>query len=116
MRSKSMSETSESAFSPPVETPAVSLQADEKTGTPRPRLRTVMALPLVIIIAFAIHYLVSKKEPAPQMHVFSVFLAIVFVLASLFGCLQLWLTPLRRWVGHMFPIIAAAMLSLSLWE
>ena len=107
---------SESVFSPGMDTPEVSLEPGEKAAAPRTRLGAVLALPLAVIVAFAVHFIVSQKEPVRQTHTFSVLLEVVFVLSSLCACLQFWFIALRRWASHLFPIIAAAVLLLSLWE
>jgi len=87
-----------------------------KGAAPKVRWRTAMALPLAIAITFAVHNLIAKDQPGAETRAFSSFLEIVFVLAVGAAVLQLLLPYIKRWVGHMFPILAAAMLLLSLWE
>src|SRR3989442_442833 len=111
-----MPEATEASLSAVVEAPPAHALPDHNATTSRVRLRSVLVLPVAVIVVFGIHYVVSKKEPAQQTHTYSVFLGLVFVLASLCGCLQRSSIHLRRWVGHMFPILAAAVLALSLWE
>jgi NitT/TauT family transport system permease protein len=76
----------------------------------------LLALPLAIVAAFAVHYLVSRTEAPAETWSYFVLLAMAFVLALLALILQSFIWPSRRWIGHMFPILAAAVLSLSVWE
>jgi NitT/TauT family transport system permease protein len=86
------------------------------SAPPKMRLRTILAIPLATLIAFGIHFVVSKNQPAAQTRMYSIFLAGVFVAALLAGGLQLvWPLP-RKWLSHVSPIFAAAILTLGVWE
>src|SRR5260370_39580564 len=101
MRTKHMPEVSESASSTVAEDDHSPARSQAKTPALALRARTLLALPAAIALGFAIHYLVSTREPAPQTHAFSFFLGLVFLVTILCGALQRWSIHLRRWVGHM---------------
>jgi NitT/TauT family transport system permease protein len=82
----------------------------------RLRLRTLIALPLAVGVSFGVHLIAARKEPAVETLSFSFFLGFVFGLSLLATWLQLIFWRLRKWVGHFFPILSAAALSLSCWE
>ncbi|MDB6123722.1 MAG: cmpB [Pedosphaera sp.] len=75
-----------------------------------------LAVPLVTAIAFVIHLWAAKNQPAVETNSYSVFLEIVFGISLLIAGVQLFCPPVRRWMQHMCPIMAAAILLLSLWE
>ena len=83
---------------------------------PRLRVRTLAAIPASVGVAFGVHSFVSKREPAAETHSFSLFLALIFGLAIMASVLQSFSRPVRRWMAHMSPIIAVAVLSLCPWE
>ncbi len=82
----------------------------------RLRVRTLLALPVATLIAQVVHWLVSKNEPAPDTHSYSVFLGIVLGASVVAAVMQPFWPGLRRWMAHMCPIIAAAVWLLCLWE
>jgi len=104
----------------PVQSPAPDVLARPVSRTNaiavKPRVRTLLAVPIATLIALAVHYYVSKKELAPETHLYFLFLYGVLGLSLLAGVMQLFSAHLRRWMMHMCPIIAAAILSLCLWE
>ncbi len=88
----------------------------KEAGPSKMRLRTILAIPLATLTAFAIHYLISKNQPAAETKLYSLFLATAFLSALLANGLQwLWALP-RRWLTHISPIIAATILLLALWD
>jgi len=94
-----------------VRAPAVALRAN----SPAP-IRTLLAVPLAVAVTAAVHLGVSKNEPAPETHSYSLFLGLVFLAAAVGAGLQPFWPPLRRWMRHICPIIAAAFLLLCGWE
>ena len=80
------------------------------------RLRTLIILPLAVGISFVAHLITARKEPASQTLSFSVLLGLVFGLSVLAAGLQLISWRLRKWVGHFFPILSAAVLLVACWE
>jgi NitT/TauT family transport system permease protein len=89
---------------------------DSAPPAPKARLLTLLAIPLAAAIAFAIHIWAAPNQPAVETRSYSTFLGIIFGCAITGAALQVWLLPLRRWMQHMCPIIAAAILLLSVWE
>ena len=85
-------------------------------AAPRARVRTLLAIPMAASVALAVHLGVSKSRPLPETHSYSVFLCIVLGSAILAAAVQTFGSHLRRWMGHMCPIIAAAVWLLCFWE
>lgn len=80
------------------------------------RFRILFALPVSIVVAFAIHWTISRKEPVAETFGYSLFLGLVF-LATLLGFAGQFFWPrVRQWFGNLSPLFAAAILSLCLWE
>ncbi|MFL5048454.1 MAG: ABC transporter permease, partial [Xanthobacteraceae bacterium] len=90
--------------------------SEVERGVPTAPLRTLLAIPIATLIAFAIHLWASKNQPASETRAWSELLAILFGAALLAAILQRFWPGLRRWMDHMCPIIAAAILLLTLWE
>ena len=90
-------------------------QAESSTA-PVPGLpaRTLLAVPVAVMAAMAVHAAVSRHEPAAPTHSYWILLGAVLVVSLALLLLQRWSTGLRRWIGHMFPIIAAAVVLLTL--
>src|SRR5882762_9622608 len=82
----------------------------------RPRGRILFAVPAASLIALAVHLFVSHNEPAPDTRSYSVFLGIMLGASLVAASVQLFWSSLRRWMAHMCPIIAAAVLGLCAWE
>jgi NitT/TauT family transport system permease protein len=59
---------------------------------------------------------VRKNDPEPDTTSYVIFLGCLIGLAVLLGGVQfVWSAP-RRWMGHMFPILAGGLGLLCLWE
>jgi NitT/TauT family transport system permease protein len=80
------------------------------------RLRTLLAVPIATSIALVVHALVSQKESPVETRSYFVFLGMVLSLSLLTGAVQPFWAGLRRWMTHMCPIIAAAVVMLTGWE
>jgi NitT/TauT family transport system permease protein len=94
--------------------PSETLLANE--APPTLHLRTVFAIPLATLIAFAIHFFVSRNRPASETKLYWFFLCVVFLAALLATALQFaWRLP-RKWLAHISPIIAGTILLVALWD
>jgi NitT/TauT family transport system permease protein len=80
------------------------------------RLSTIVAIPVATLIALAIHRLVARNQPAGENSLYSYCLCAAF-LAGIFatGLQFAWYFP-RRWLAHICPIFAAAILTLGVWQ
>jgi NitT/TauT family transport system permease protein len=88
----------------------------ESSSPPVPGLpaRTLLAVPAAVMGAMAVHAVVSRSEPAPQTHSYWILLGTALAVSVVLVLLQRWSKGLRRWMGHMFPVIAAAVVLLTL--
>jgi NitT/TauT family transport system permease protein len=80
------------------------------------RVRTLLAVPVATLVAFAIHFWAAKNQPSFETRHYSLFLSIVLSTAFAVAALQPFWSALRRWMAHMCPIIAAAIVTLCGWE
>ena len=79
-------------------------------------LRTLLAIPVASLVGIGVHFAVLKNDPEPDTSSYTVFLGIMLGLSLLMAGAQLGWPPLRRWMAHMCPIIAAGLGLLCLWE
>ena len=77
--------------------------------------RILLAVPAAVIGAMAVHEVVSRQEPATQTHSYWIFLRTALAVSLVLLLIQRWSRGLRRWMGQMFPIIAAAVVLLTVW-
>lgn len=77
-----------------------------------PRL---LAIPTASAIAYAVHLWASKGEPIPEPRYFT-FLAIVFACGILVAIAQKFSVRIRNWAAATCPIIAGAILVLTIWD
>lgn len=100
-------------------TDAVTVQRAEargqKTEQRGPIPARMFVLPITVAVAYAVHAWASRNQPSPETH-YSWFLGILFGAGVLAAMIQPFWTGLRRWLEHIGPIIAAAVLLLALWE
>jgi NitT/TauT family transport system permease protein len=82
----------------------------------RVSMATLVSIPVAVAIAFAVHFWASKNQPVPETRSYYWLLGIIFAFAILSIVVQPFWSYWRRWTQHMFPIIAAAILLLALWE
>ena len=82
----------------------------------KPRGLTLLAVPVATLMALAVHGLVSQNEPSVDPQIYSVFLGLVLGGFVVGAVVQPFWSGLRRWMTHMCPIIAAAVLLLCLAE
>jgi len=76
----------------------------------------LLALPCASVLALVVHFLTSRGQGAAEVQTYYWFLGIVFTLSLLGLILQATFPRCRKWVGHMFPIFAAAVGVLTIWE
>jgi NitT/TauT family transport system permease protein len=62
------------------------------------------------------HALVSRQEPAAEVQSYTIFLGIVLGLSVAGIVVQVWWSWLRRWMLHIWPILAGAVVLLTVWE
>ena len=77
---------------------------------------TLLALPIASALAIGVHLLVSKNEPLVEGRSYTMLLAIVLGFALVVAVVQAFWPGLRRWMRGMCPILAAAVVLLTLWE
>jgi NitT/TauT family transport system permease protein len=59
---------------------------------------------------------VSKNEPPVESRSYTIFLSIVLGLSLAAAVVQIFWPGLRKWMSHMCPILAGALVLLSVWE
>src|ERR1017187_10168897 len=97
-------EAKETAQRPAVEMrPELSVRGADAT-TLKPRLRTLLAVPVTVSAAFIVHLCVSQKQPAPETHSYTLFLGILFVLAIVAVVVQPFWSHLQRSMRNLFPV------------
>src|SRR5688572_17135623 len=74
-------------------------------------LRTLLLVPIAVAVAFGVH-----QWAAPEQKSYAILLGIVLGANILAVAGQSFWPGLRRWLEHMCPIIAAAVLLLAMWE
>lgn len=79
-------------------------------------LFTLLAVPLTCIVAIGVHLIVKDRDPEPDPRSYTVFLGIALAISIALSVAQAFARPVRRWMAHMFPIFAAAIASLTIWE
>jgi len=80
------------------------------------RARTLAAVPAAAAAAIAVHAWAAKLQSAGETRLYTNFLILVFAAGLIAAAAQLVWIPLRGWMRDKCPIIAAAILTLSLWE
>ena len=88
----------------------------QEVASTRLPILTFLLVPLTVAIAFAVHLWASREEITANPKRYSIFLAVVMAASLLAGLAQMFSPALRRWMQHMFPIIAATMVLLTIWE
>jgi NitT/TauT family transport system permease protein len=85
-------------------------------SAPRLQLGTFFALPVAICISLVIHLLISKTEPVVETRSYTLLLVAMLGTSLAAGAIQRFWSGLRRWMIHMGPILAAAVVLLCIWE
>jgi NitT/TauT family transport system permease protein len=100
----------------------VSVEKAARVVSPAPgvvsklRVRTLLAVPGATLVALAVHFFVSKSEPTADTRSYFVLLGIILGVSVAAPAVQPFWPGLRRWMAHLCPIIAAAVLTLCVWE
>jgi NitT/TauT family transport system permease protein len=76
---------------------------------------TLLAVPAAVLGAMSVHAVVSRQEPAVQTHYYWIFLGTVLAVSIGLSLIQRVSSGLRRWMRRMCPIIAAAVVLLTLY-
>jgi NitT/TauT family transport system permease protein len=71
---------------------------------------------MAAVVALGVHLFVSTNESTADTRSYSIFLAIVLGASVVAMAVQPFWPTLRQWMGHMGPIIAAAVLLCGVWE
>jgi NitT/TauT family transport system permease protein len=82
----------------------------------KPRLYTLLSFPIAILLAYPVHLTLAEKQTVPESHFYSIFLGILLAFALIAIALQATLPVFRRWLLHMFPILAAGIGILAVGE
>ena len=91
---------------------------------------TLLALPLGTVISLAVHFFVTRNEPTVttypkhlfdfmpfvEAHGYALLLSGILAFSLAAGTVQIFSAALRRWMIGMCPILAAAVVLLTLWE
>ncbi len=70
---------------------------------------------MAVVAAMAVHAIVSREEPAPDTHLYWIFLSGLLAVSIALAVAQLWWLGLRRWMRETCPIVAAGVVLLTLW-
>jgi NitT/TauT family transport system permease protein len=88
----------------------------DQPAVTRTRPQSLLAVPGATFIALAVHLILPNNELPHEARLYSRFLAGILGVALVAGAGQFVWPWLRRWMGHMCPIFAAAILTVGLWE
>ncbi len=83
---------------------------------PKARLAKLLSFPVAILLAFPVHLAFIEKQTSPESRSYSIFLGVLFAVALAGLAIQSLFASSRRWILHMFPIVAAAVALLSIGE
>jgi len=95
----------------PVQKPAPSHPATSKA-----RLRAILPVPMATLAALGVHLCLPNNELPNEARLYSQFLGGVLAAALVAAVIQFIWPGLRRWMRNMCPIVAAAILTMCLWE
>jgi NitT/TauT family transport system permease protein len=82
----------------------------------KPLLGTLLAIPVAVSIALAVHLGAPNNELPPDARLYSLFLGGILGVALAMAAIQAYWPALRRWMREMCPIFAAAAMLLCVWE
>ena len=108
--------TGQMSLSPPEIKTMVQAPAAVERSMSKVCLRTLLMVPIATAIALAVHWSVSKNEPADQRQAYFAFLCAVLGAAVTAALVQAYLPPLQRWMREKCPLFAATLLLLCVWQ
>jgi NitT/TauT family transport system permease protein len=85
-------------------------------AVPRAWFQTVLAVPLATLAVLALHLYVPNNELPADARLYSIFLGGILCLGVGLSVIQFFWSGLRRWMKHMCPIFAMAVVLLGVWE
>jgi NitT/TauT family transport system permease protein len=103
-------------LAPAPETPALRREVAVPASADALCMRKLSSLPVATMIALGVHIAVSKNEPPADTRSYAIFLGIVLGLSIVAALIQPGWGGLRRWMAHMWPILAAFVSLLCAWE
>ena len=74
------------------------------------------ALTITTTLALAVHVLTSRKQPAGDGQFYLILLAAILLASLVIAAMPFVWAPQRHWLKDRCPILAAAVLSLAVWE
>ena len=77
---------------------------------------TLLAVPIAGVIALALHEFAAANESPAQALLYTYFLSGLLIASVVAVALQPVLSALRKWMGESWPLIAAAVFCLAVWE
>ena len=86
------------------------------TAVTRVPIKALLTVPISVCLAFAVHLWAAKGQPVPETRSYSVLLGIILGASIVSAIVQPFWAGLRRWLQHMWPIIAATIGLLCVWE
>jgi sulfonate transport system permease protein len=104
---------------------ASAMRAERSKALPAPELGASrspraglarLALPAAAIITLLVHTFVSKHQAAAETRLYFILLGAFLVAGLVVAAMALVWAPQRQWIEDRCPILAAAVLSLALWE
>jgi NitT/TauT family transport system permease protein len=102
--------------SPPEDQASLRVDLPSTSRAARLPLKAILAVPVACGIALAIHLALAAKQAAVDARSFTILLIVILGLDLWALGAQLFWSPIRRWLAHMGPIIAAAVMTLCVWE
>src|SRR5689334_7646255 len=100
----------------PSSAPESQTDLTETRGQRRTLSSSTLALPAATIFALVVHSFASKGQGAAEVQTYFWFLGIVLGLEIIAIAGQFVIEALRKWMNQMFPIFAAAVVMLTIWE
>ena len=82
----------------------------------RLQMQTLLAVPVSVCIALAVHLCLPNNELLTEARLYSRFLSILLGASIIAVAVQTFWLGLRKWLREMGPIFAAAILTLCSWE
>jgi NitT/TauT family transport system permease protein len=79
-------------------------------------LRILLAVPVAAVLALAVHFFFASRMMPIEARLYSILLGAVLGLSIVAAALQPIWSGLRRWMRGMGPILAAALVLLTVWE